>query len=149
MAHSPSTAFHAAHLALLAELPNLHVVSVHGFSGSGVEVADGTSRRVAPDSPTARIARVLAKSWTDEPVTTCNGYEGAADDGVTVLPRLCGVWCVQGRAVNKIADACDALADAQEVGSATFVHLEQSRAVRADERKVGAIIAALREAIPD
>lgn len=134
-AHAVDGTFHAAHLAVAEAYPEDLFISVHGMGGAGISISDGTTDALASSTaPSARIARALSARFAD--VTSCN--DGA---GVPRTVRLCGTTNVQGRHLNRSADACGQAASSS---SEHFVHLEQSRAVR-DAPAV--VAAALSEAL--
>ena len=134
-AHAVAGTFHALHVALAESLDDAVMVSVHGFGATGASVSDGTTGLIDPGAPAARLARALSAQVSG--VTSCNEGSGAAFE-----VRLCGTTNVQGRQLNGAADACS---ESRPAGLGRFIHLEQSRAVRAD---VSAVTSAFREAFP-
>ncbi len=121
-AHNVIATYHRAHARFADRFASDVVVGVHGFADVGASVSDGTTDPVTLDAPVARLARALVDAGITG-VTSCNS--GA---GVDVDARMCGTTDAQGRHVNGSADACGASAAA---ASGRFVHLEQSRDVRA------------------
>ncbi len=141
-AHSEHSAFHTAHRALAEHFSDHWVVGVHGMGSAGASVSDGTDYPVTPAAPSAKLALALSERFSD--VTTCNPIAGEGE-GNTILPvadRLCGTTDVQGRHLNGVALACTEKAPS---ASGRFVHLEQSKAVRAAN---GQVAAALDEVLP-
>jgi len=137
-AHATDTSFHALHVAASEAFPEDLVVSVHGMSGDGASLSDGTDATVDADSPVARLATAMTGAFPNEPITTCNpGTEAEVD------LRLCGTTNVQGRHLNGSADPCVETADS---GSGRFIHLEQSRSIRAAPDRVADALEAL---LPD
>ena len=134
-AHAVDTSFHVLHEALTIGFPDDLVVSVHGMSGAGASLSNGTDDTITPSSPVARLAGALAVEFGGELITTCNDYPGS-----TVDSRLCGTTNVQGRHLNGSADACGSAADS---ASERFVHLEQSRDLRDAPIRVAAALAVL------
>lgn len=129
-AHDVDGYFQAAHVAVAESFSSDVVVSVHGMSGDGASLSDGTT---APsDGVVARLAAALTSRFAN--VTACNEGVGVPRD-----VRLCGTTNVQGRHVNASPDACGTRA---AVASGRFVHLEQSRALRDD---VPTVTAAFRD----
>jgi hypothetical protein len=127
MAHAVDSMFHAAHRALADAYPDALVVSVHGFTGPGISISNGTTDPTATDAPVARIARALHARFPDQMITTCNEL-GEVD--VPRVVRVCGTTNVQGRALNASAAECT---DAADAATDRFVHLEQAPDFRPDE----------------
>lgn len=133
-AHNLASMFSAAHVTLSGTFAEDVVASLHGFGQDGASISDGTTDDVDASAPSARLAAALAARFAD--VTSCN-----AGAGVPVEVRLCGTTNTQGRHLNGSPNAC------LEPGTTTrgrFIHLEQSRAVRADR---AGVIAAFRDAL--
>ena len=128
MAHTESSYFHAAHAALLAAAAALVVLSLHGMSGSGISLSDGTTDPVAPTSLLAATAQELATALPAENITACN-----AGAGVTQEVRLCGTTNTQGRLVNGSVAPCTQTAPAT---ADRFLHLEQSLTIRNNAQTV-------------
>lgn len=122
MAHAVDSVFHAAHVALASAYADAWFVSVHGFSGPGISVSNGTDDPVSVDARVTRLAVALSTRFDD--VTTCN-VSGAP--GTDPFERLCGTTNVQGRHLNGVAMACT---DAATSANDRFAHLEQDRAIR-------------------
>ena len=137
MAHTDRSYFHIAHEVLAGHFADDWVTSLHGFREDGVSVSNGTRQPTFADSPVARVARALAARLPGERVTTCNDYEGADH-----LARQCATTNTQGRHLNRSEPACTrAAASASE----RFIHVEQSRAVRA---AVDQVVAAFDDVVP-
>ncbi len=128
MAHTEGSYFHAAHEALLTAEPALVVLSLHGMSGAGISLSNGTSDPVGPTSLLAALAQSLAAALPAENITACN--ENA---GVPRELRLCGSTNAQGRLVNGSAAACT---QAASQAADRFLHLEQSLSIRNDAQPV-------------
>ena len=122
-AHNDRTLFHTMHIKANQTFPDSITISVHGMAASGVSLSDGTSSKTTKNSFVARLANNLSKNLNGENVTTCNDYEGA-----TRKLHLCGGTNVQGRDLNNVLEPCTVSATAS---TGKFVHMEQSRAVRA------------------
>lgn len=137
VAHSDDTLFHAAHVFFAETFASDWVVSLHGFTESGISVSDGTPAELSGDAAAARVGAALQAIFPEAPITSCNPYPGAVVKG-----RRCGTTNVQGRHVNGAPDACAAPATES---AGRFVHLEQSLEVRRryPERVAEAIEAAL------
>jgi hypothetical protein len=128
MAHTEGSFFHAAHEALQAAEPTLVVLSLHGMSGSGISLSNGTSDPVATTTLLAATAQALATALPAENVTACNAGAGVPRD-----VRLCGTTNTQGRLVNGSGAPCTQAATAS---TDRFLHLEQSLTVRNNAQTV-------------
>jgi len=137
VAHFDDSIFHAAHVFFSETFGDDWVLSLHGFSESGISVSDGTPVDLPEDAAAARVGAALQAAFPEEPVTSCNPYPGAV-----VEDRRCGTTNVQGRHLNGAPDAC---AEPATQSSGRFVHLEQSLEVRQQygDRVAEAIDAAL------
>jgi hypothetical protein len=133
MAHTERSFFQAAHEALAPLFPEHIVISVHGQRRDGVSLSNGTSNDIAVDAPVARLARALSAQFEGELITTCNRYEGARRE-----THLCGSTNTQGRLLNGSPRACT---EGASTASERFIHMEQSRAIRAQPEGVAAAIA--------
>ena len=122
-AHNDRTLFHTMHKKANEAFPESITISIHGMAAKGISLSDGTSLQTSKESVVARLANNLSKRFKNESVTTCNDYEGA-----TRKLHLCGSTNVQGRDVNGVSEPC--LISAQKA-SGKFIHIEQSRSVRA------------------
>jgi hypothetical protein len=131
-AHAVDTAFQIFHEVLLADDASLVAISLHGMSGLGVSLSDGTTGAAASGSHVAQLAPLLAKAFPGDLITSCN--LGA---GVPHQLRLCGTTNVQGRLANGAASPCT---DLPSGASGRFIHLEQSKAVRAQAALVAAAL---------
>lgn len=129
-AHSITTVFQAVHVELSEHYADDLVVSVHGMSGAGVSLSDGTKGSIAADSFIARLAAELTTRFPDEPITSCNSYPGGTQADI-----LCGTTNVQGRHLNGSKEPCTLSAKS---ASGRFIHLEQSKTVRAQPWDVAA-----------
>lgn len=125
MAHTLTSRFHSAHVAVSERFSNDLVVSLHGFADNGVSLSNGTSDAIDASDPVARLAMALEQRLPNEAITTCNAYDG----GNHAL-RLCGTTNVQGRHLNGSANACTVSADQ---ASQRFIHMEQSLGIRRGE----------------
>jgi hypothetical protein len=121
MAHTETSFFHAAHVALSEGLPETTVVQLHMFLEPGASVSNGTSDPTTPDTPSARLVEALAEALPTQLVTSCNDY-GAGND----IPRVCGTSNTQGRHLNGSSDACQ---ESGPAASGRFIHLEQNLSV--------------------
>lgn len=128
MAHFGGSYFHAAHAALLAAEPTLVVLSLHGMSGSGISLSNGTSDPVAPTTLLAATAQALATAFPSDYVTACNVGAGVLQD-----IRLCGTTNTQGRLVNGSVAPCSQAAPSS---ADRFLHLEQSLTIRNNAQTV-------------
>jgi len=135
MAHTTDSLFQAAHVAVAELHGGDWIVNLHGMSGAGVHISNGTTFATAADSPVALLAGALAAELPGETIASCNDYPGA-----TTTSSLCGTTNVQGRAVNGAPAACT---DAATRATGRFVHLEQSSAVRSQAQRVAAAIDAV------
>ncbi|MBG97657.1 hypothetical protein CL659_00865 [bacterium] len=122
-AHNDRTLFHTMHKKTTETFPESITISIHGMAAGGISLSDGTSLQTSKESFVARLADNLSKRFENENVTTCNDYEGA-----TRKLHLCGSTNVQGRDVNGVSEPC--LTSAQKT-TGKFIHMEQSRSVRA------------------
>jgi hypothetical protein len=122
MAHRTDTLFQAVHRAITEQWSRTTVISLHGFTDTGVSLSDGTTEPTTADSTVARMASALESEFSDAEITVCNDYPGATRE-----VRLCGSTNVQGRHLNGSTDACSARA---EDAGGRFIHMEQSRTIR-------------------
>ena len=133
MAHTAVSLFQAAHEAL-APLYDQHIfINVHGQRREGVSLSNGTRNDIDPEAPVARLAAALADQLPAERITTCNRYEGDNFEA-----HLCGTTNTQGRLLNDSPDVCT---EAAQSATDRFIHMEQSRDVRARPQDVAAAIA--------
>lgn len=121
--HAPASTFQVLHEALSELYPSAWALSLHGMSGVGLIVSNGSTLPVARDSPVALLAEALKSTYADLPISTCNEYAGGE-----IETLLCGTTNAQGRYSNGVADVCSELAVR---ASDRFLHLEQSVAARA------------------
>ncbi len=136
-AHSTETVFHTAHEALSSLFVSDTVISVHGMSGDGISLSNGTTEDVLSSALVAQLADALALAYPSDIVTSCNDYPGANYE-----VRLCGTTNVQGRDLNASASPCDTAASS---ASGRFIHMEQEYAIR---QNYGPLIGVLDLAIP-
>jgi hypothetical protein len=122
VAHHHDTTFHDVHVELAGAYPTSVGISVHGMSGSGVSISDGTRGMVSESSLVARFFRELRRRMPDERITSCTSFMGAV-----VETRLCGTTNIQGRQLNGASPECTTAAT---TASGRFIHIEQSLAVR-------------------
>jgi hypothetical protein len=122
MAHRTDTLFQAVHRAITEQWSQTTVISLHGFTDTGVSLSDGTTEPTTADSTVARMASALESEFSDADITVCNDYPGATRE-----VRLCGSTNVQGRHLNGSTDACSTRAS--QAGG-RFIHVEQSRTIR-------------------
>jgi len=128
MAHVVDSVFQVAHEVLVGAYPEAWVASIHGMEEEGISLSDGTLESLDSDSPVARLYAALATVFPEEPLTSCNEFDGAV-----VELRYCGEFNAQGRLTNGSAWPCEL----DPPGSSDrFVHLEQSLAVRAETDRV-------------
>ncbi len=135
MAHTEASFYQAAHEALSEALPSTWVISVHGFGQDGASLSDGTTGATDPGAPVATLAGALAEAFPGEYITTCNPYEGAVHD-----VRLCGTSNTQGRHLNGSPAPCTTAASS---ASGRFIHLEQSKVIRASPELVAGALSAV------
>lgn len=137
-AHSERSFFQVAHERTHAAWPQSIAVQLHGFSWDGNEpaayVSDGTTV-----SDNASISRAIRDALNNSLV----GYSAASCNDSDESSRLCGTTNTQGRASNGSADTCETSAS---IASGRFVHLEQARVLRTDERT--AVLDALQILVP-
>ena len=134
MAHTDTSFFHAAHLAIADGLPETTILQLHMFLDPGASVSNGKRDETTSDQPSARLAEALTQELPDELVTSCNDYgAGNTED------RTCGTSNTQGRHLNNSDDACEQGASS---ASGRFIHLEQNVSVI---EKTDAISAAILE----
>jgi hypothetical protein len=129
LAHTETSFFHAAHVALANDADAVFV-SVHGMGSDGVSLSNGTTGDTTAASWVAELGSALSSELPAEMVTTCNDYPGA-----TVRNLLCGTTNAQGRLLNGSSDACSTPATS---ASGRFIHMEQSLAVRGQASSVAA-----------
>ena len=137
MAHVTDSFYQAAHRVLVDRFADDLVVSVHGMSRDGISLSDGTTEPTTADAPVARLAAALITALPEEAadITTCNDYPGAERE-----THLCGTTNTQGRLVN--GGSCT---EAASAASGRFIHLEQSRTVRADPMSVAEALSVVLE----
>ena len=136
MAHVVDSLFQVAHEVLIEAYSDAWVVSVHGMEEDGIGLSDGTQEALDDDAAVVQLHEALVAAFPAEDVTSCNEFDGAV-----VEPRYCGEFNAQGRLANGSSWPCELDPPGS---SGTFVHLEQSLAVRAEaERVVQAFAAAL------
>ncbi|MBK6684615.1 MAG: hypothetical protein IPG45_09075 [Deltaproteobacteria bacterium] len=121
--HAPASTFQVLHEALSDLYPEAWSLSLHGMTGTGIIVSNGSSGQVGPDSPVALLAEALKVGYPDQPIATCNEYAGGE-----IETLLCGTTNAQGRYLNEVDDVCAELATRS---TDRFLHLEQSVAARA------------------
>ena len=129
MAHSVTSFFQAAHVAVAQSWPQDFVISLHGMARAGASVSDGTNDPVDARSLVARVAQALIDKGIMN-VTSCNAGTAAVTE-----EYLCGSTNTQGRHLNGSADACYRGAP---TSSGRFLHLEQERSLRDDPALVTA-----------
>lgn len=134
MAHTLRSSFHVMHRVVADAFSSTVAISLHGFSGGGISLSDGTTDDAGPETPVAKLGRTFETMLGDVEVTYCNDIRGRTRD-----VRLCGTTNVQGRGLNGVTDACTT-----DAGSASgrFIHLEQSRSVRSQFGRVAEAVAA-------
>ena len=121
MAHTDTSFFHAAHLAIADGLPETTILQLHMFLEPGASVSNGKRHETTPDNPSARLTDALTRELPDEKVTSCNDYgAGNAED------RVCGTSNTQGRHLNNSEEACE---QGSSSASGRFIHLEQNVSV--------------------
>jgi hypothetical protein len=124
--HNIATLYHAAHVQLAERWPSSIVMSLHGMKedtegvrtsviiSNGIRADDSAQRTMA-----TRFRAALGGSITQPgAVVSCN----LSADAVFEHRKLCGYTNVQGRHVNRDADACRSDVDQ---GSGRFIHIEQ------------------------
>lgn len=129
LAHNDNTIYQWVHEKIADKYSNDWVVSIHGKSGSGTIVSNGTTCSIAESTPAALLVSAIEADadLSNEGIKTCNFYPGAPK----TTRELCGTTNVQGRYVNNSVNAC-----AKSATSTThrFIHLEQSSEVRSKLR---------------
>lgn len=128
MAHTTTSYFQAMHRALVRHDEESMAISLHGFSDDGVSLSDGTTLPSDAAAPVAELGEAIAGEFPEIDVTYCNEIPGRTRE-----IRLCGTTNVQGRHLNRVAEACR---DDANASSGRFIHLEQSLSVR---QEAGAI----------
>jgi hypothetical protein len=128
MAHTVASIYQTGHEVLSDLYPRDWVVSLHGMGADGVSLSDGTLSPLRAEDALAHVLQGFLRVFPEEHVTACNPQPWAPVD-----PRLCGTTNAQGRYLNGATDACSL---ASEVSAGRFIHLEQSRAVRARPERV-------------
>ena len=121
-AHNTRSIFHLAHEEITEHHLDDIVISIHGMSGDGISVSNGTNFDVADDSLVARLSEDLKFRMGEENTTSCNSYNTANLDA-----RLCGSTNTQGRHLNGSTEPCSIAAT---IASERFLHIEQSRELR-------------------
>ena len=129
MAHVDKTIFQWAHEIINQRFPNDLVLSIHGKSGSGINLSNGTKEPTSVESPVAQFALALSQgdSLDDEPIRTCNEFPSGPD----TTGNLCGTTNIQGRMVNYSQEPCTT---GPVQASDRFIHVEQSSEIRANYR---------------
>ena len=95
MAHTDTSFFHAAHLAIADGLPETTILQLHMFLESGASVSNGKKHSITPESPSVRLTQSLTRTLPGELITSCNDYgAGNSED------RVCGTSNTQGRHLN-------------------------------------------------
>ena len=135
MAHTDTSFFHAAHLAIADGLPETTILQLHMFLDPGASVSNGKKHDIAADQSSARFAEALTRALPDELVTSCNDYGGGNTED-----RTCGTSNTQGRHLNNSEEACE---QGASNASGRFIHLEQNISVI---EKVDAVSNAIIEA---
>ena len=133
MAHTDTSLFHTAHIALANGLPDTTILQLHMFLDPGASVSNGKRRDTTVDQPSARLAEALTEAFPNELITSCNDY-GAGNEA----DRTCGTSNTQGRHLNGSDDACD---ESPSEVSGRFIHLEQNISVINQAEKVAVPIA--------
>ncbi|MCO4747637.1 MAG: hypothetical protein KC912_22770 [Proteobacteria bacterium] len=134
-AHSDQSFFQTAHEVTATHWPDSVAVQLHGFGWDGNEPAAYVSDGVAADDA-GSIANTVRDALNAELPST---YTAASCADASETTRLCGTTNTQGRFSNASPETC---ATAASVASNRFVHLEQARDLRDNQREP--IIAALR-----
>ena len=132
MAHTDTSFFHAAHMAVADGFPETTIIQLHMFLEPGISVSNGKTRDTTPDSPSARLTDALTEAFPDQLVTSCNDYGAGNHD-----ERICGTSNTQGRHLNGSANPCGE--GASEV-SGRFIHMEQSRVVIEEAQSISQAI---------
>ena len=115
MAHTDTSLFHTAHIALANGFPDTTILQLHMFLDPGASVSNGKRRDTTADQPSARLAEALTEAFPNELITSCNDY-GAGNEA----DRTCGTSNTQGRHLNGSVDACD---ESPSEVSGRFIHL--------------------------
>ena len=118
MAHTDTSFFHAAHIALADGLPQTVIIQLHMFLEAGASVSNGKTSDITNDDPSARLTETLTTALPDQKITSCNDY-GAGN----TEQRICGTSNTQGRYLNGSSDACG---EGAPSASGRFIHLEQN-----------------------
>ena len=132
MAHTDTSFFHTAHIALADGLPSTTILQLHMFLDPGASVSNGKKRNTTADQPSARFAEALTEAFPNEFITSCNDY-GAGNEA----DRTCGTSNTQGRHLNGSDDACG---ESPSEVSGRFIHLEQNVSVINQADKVAEAI---------
>ena len=133
MAHTDTSLFHTAHIAIADGFPNSIILQLHMFLDPGASVSNGKRRETTADQPSARLAEALTQAFPDELITSCNDY-GAGNEA----DRTCGTSNTQGRHLNGSNDACG---ESPSEVSGRFIHLEQNISLINQAEKVAEAIA--------
>jgi hypothetical protein len=134
-AHSAQSFFQTAHEVTSATWPTSVAVQLHGFAWDGTEPAAYVSDGVAADDA-GSIANTVRDALNAKLPTA---YAAASCADASETTRLCGTTNTQGRFSNGSVDSC--MTAASQTRN-RFVHIEQARDLRDDQRD--AIIDALR-----
>jgi len=127
-AHVVDTSFQVAHEAFADRFPDDWVINLHGMSGDGISLSDGTTLDRDAGAPVALLGTALMAAYPSKEITSCNAWPGAV-----VEERLCGTTNTQGRYVNGSPDPCGTAATQS---ADRFLHMEQELSIRQQPQPV-------------
>lgn len=121
LAHVKNSIFQWVHEILIDRYYNDWVISIHGKSGSGIHISNGTTCPISESTPSAKLILEMEKDaiLRTEGIKSCNLFPGVSKTTV----ELCGTNNVQGRYLNGYGNNCKTVTD-------RFIHIEQSINVR-------------------
>ncbi len=125
LAHVRNSIFQWVHQILADRFYNDWVISIHGKSGSGIHVSNGTTCAISETIPSAMLVSEMEKDaiLKTEGIKSCNLFPGVRK----ITTELCGTSNVQGRYLNGFDSNCKSVTD-------RFIHIEQPINVRSRYR---------------
>jgi hypothetical protein len=125
LAHAKNSIFQWVHEILIDRYYNDWVISIHGKSGSGIHVSNGTTCAIGETTPSAMLVLEMEKDaiLRTEGIKSCNLFPGVRK----TTGELCGTSNVQGRYLNGYNNNCKTAAD-------RFIHIEQPINIRSRYR---------------
>jgi len=125
LAHAKNSVYQWVHEILVDRYTSDWVISIHGKSGAGIHVSNGTTCAIGESTPSARLIVEMRKDaiLRTEGIKSCNLFPGVRK----ITSDLCGTSNVQGRYLNGHDSNCKTAND-------RFIHIEQPINVRSRYR---------------